>query len=109
MRLPEACPIFRVLNDGPMLRLGALVEGVGPAVDVRGGARSIDGEPVATRGYLAVRVLDEGALLPKSRRMLRPPDRMRHPDGWVAIAIRADGIEPLTSAAREQLALIEAP
>ena len=80
--------LFRVLVDGPLVRAGAIVEGIQPQhrwyayVDAGGHCA------------IGVRILDEADIPEGAPRTVHPRG------GWVGAAIGVDELEPITAPAR---------
>jgi hypothetical protein len=96
-RFPEECPVFEVIEDGMMMRAGAVVEGLGPAAH-RFHRLML---PQSEHGWLAVRLLDDKDYLwaevyaPYCKALV----------GYIGCFAEAALLRPLTRAAREMLAL----
>lgn len=94
---PQECPVFEVVDDGPTIRRGAHVEGLGIV------SRTDETE---IAGYIGLRIqdrdlfdlsgtIDDDGVMMGRRRM-----------GFFYGGANRHGLRPLTRAAREMLALV---
>ena len=103
MRYPKECPVFEVIHNGPTVRKGAHVEGLGLLTRFVGTACT----EVDSNDALAVRI-DDADVFPGAieRRGASDVATLRARYGFFYGAMWRHSVRPLTAAARDMLALV---